>query len=83
MAIDWKVLLTYDDTTKTKTAVVQRLSITLFALELGTIQIEYYTGQHRVVLQLCAAQCLCSLAPERSDDPTKAETEAVWKFEYI
>ena len=38
------------------------LSITLSVLDLGAVQIEHSTWQHRIALQLCVAHCLCSLS---------------------
>ena len=31
----------------------------------GAVQIEHFTGQHRIALQLCVAHCLCSLSTLR------------------
>ena len=55
------------DTTKAETAAVWRLSIALSVLNLGAVQIEHSTWQHRIALQFCVAHCLCSLSTLRCD----------------
>ena len=37
----------------------------LFVLDLGAVQIEHSTWQHRIALQLCVAHCLGSLSTLR------------------
>ena len=55
-------LYSADVATKAETTAVRRLSITLSVLDLGAVQIEHSTCQHRIALQLCVAHCLCSLS---------------------
>ena len=58
-------LCSADDATKAETAAVWRLSIMLFVLGLGAVQIELSIWQHRIALQLCVAHCLRSLSSLR------------------
>ena len=41
------------------------LSITLSVLDLGAVQIEHSTWQHRIALQIWVAHCLCNLSTLR------------------
>ena len=44
---------------------MRNISITLSVLDLGAVQIEHSTWQHRIALQICVAHCLCSLSTLR------------------